>query len=490
MDKGTWKVVLKEEIPGNSNVLNGRFVLVIKNKGTNEEIYKARFVVQGHRDREKHFLVHDSPNLRQSSTRLLVAIAAIFGFRRWIHDVRQAYLQPSEKLMRKVYLNPSKEFELSEGELLELLKPLYGLSDSGDYWHRTITRHLTKDMEMNTTVGELSLFIKHVDKKLIGMTGIYVDDSLLCGNDEFLKASDKSLETFESREREMDNTLFAGVKVTTVEAGFELSQKHYTKSLRILPKGCNFSDFRALLHKLAWLTHTRPEICCAVNMAAQVTDKSFGEDGITELNRVVTHVQKHPDQPLKNMRFASESLRIKVYADSSFANNRDNSSQIGYIILLVDKFANCNILHYSSHKSRRVTRSVLGAELYAFADSFHVAYMLKHDLQSIMKRHIPLTMLTDSKSLFNVITKCSSTSEKRLMIDICALREAYASQEISDVGFIATKNNPADAFTKVTKCQALQHIVSTGSCDLPIEQWVIRKNPFDSRKYSTTEVGV
>ena len=42
LDKGTSKVVLKEYIPEDSNVHSGRFVLAIKNKGTNEEIYKAR----------------------------------------------------------------------------------------------------------------------------------------------------------------------------------------------------------------------------------------------------------------------------------------------------------------------------------------------------------------------------------------------------------------------------------------------------------------
>ena len=120
LDKGTWKLFLKEEVPGNSNVLNGRFVLATKNKGTNEEIYKLRLVAKGHRDRKKHFLEHDSPNLRQSFTRLLVAIAAICDFGIWSHDVRQSYLQSSEKRKWKVYLNPSNEFELSEGEILEL----------------------------------------------------------------------------------------------------------------------------------------------------------------------------------------------------------------------------------------------------------------------------------------------------------------------------------------------------------------------------------
>lgn len=44
--KGTFKVVLREDVLKNANVLGGHFVLVIKNVGTDEEEYnKARNVV-------------------------------------------------------------------------------------------------------------------------------------------------------------------------------------------------------------------------------------------------------------------------------------------------------------------------------------------------------------------------------------------------------------------------------------------------------------
>jgi hypothetical protein len=49
----TWKVVLKDEMQENPNIMSGRFVLTIKDSVTSEEIYKARYVVLGFRDKKR-----------------------------------------------------------------------------------------------------------------------------------------------------------------------------------------------------------------------------------------------------------------------------------------------------------------------------------------------------------------------------------------------------------------------------------------------------
>ena len=104
----------------------------------------------------------------------------------------------------------------------------------------------------------------------------------------------------------------------------------------------------------------------------------------------------------------------------------NNHSSV-FIFLLCDQSDNANALHYASYKSRRAARSVLGAETYAFTDAYDFAYCAKRDLEKIFKRSIPLAMFTDSKSLFDVNTKWSQTQERRLMIDLQAVRDAYAS---------------------------------------------------------------
>jgi Reverse transcriptase (RNA-dependent DNA polymerase) len=133
VEKGTWKACVKSELPPEANIMGGRFVLSIKDVGTPRKVNKAGYVVQGFGDRDKPYLVHQPMTARQQSTKLLEAMAAIFRFRIFTHDVQQAYLHSDDKLMRDVYISLSKEFELGSDAVLKLLKPLYGLCDSGDY---------------------------------------------------------------------------------------------------------------------------------------------------------------------------------------------------------------------------------------------------------------------------------------------------------------------------------------------------------------------
>jgi hypothetical protein len=197
-----------------------------------------------------------------------------------------------------------------------------------------------------------------------------------------------------------------------------------------------------------WLVNTRPDIACATSMASRTTFDLFKlEDGkyIKELNKIVKHV-KSVSLPLLFPRIDLDTLKLVVYTDSSFCNNDDLSSQLGYIIFLSDSTGLCKPLHYSSHKSKRVTRFVLGGEVMAFSDGIDMAVTLKHDVERMICRSIPIHAFTDSLSLFDVISRSTTTTEKRLMIDITAAKEAYKEGTIDIIGFIRTKFNPADAF--------------------------------------------
>lgn len=88
----------------------------------------------GHKEKWKELMVHTTNTLIPQEMRLLLALAALMDFDIWPSDTTKAYLQASESLGRDVYLrNPGIEFELKHEECLQLLRPLYGLCDAGDF---------------------------------------------------------------------------------------------------------------------------------------------------------------------------------------------------------------------------------------------------------------------------------------------------------------------------------------------------------------------
>lgn len=68
-------------------------------------------------------------------------------------------------------------------------------------------------------------------------------------------------------------------------------------------------------------------------------------DRINKLNRRIQWQLDNPDRGLRFKPLNLESVKLVVYTDASHANNSDLSSQIGYVIVMVNKFNNANLLH-------------------------------------------------------------------------------------------------------------------------------------------------
>jgi hypothetical protein len=87
---------------------------------------------------------------------------------------------------------------------------------------------------------------------------------------------------------------------------------------------------------------------------------------------------------------------------------------------------------------------------------------------------IPLIVCTDSYPLYECLVKLGTTNEKRLMIDIMALRQSYERREITEIRWINGNDNPADAFTKATPNRALEHFIDTNELSIRVEGSVQR----------------
>ena len=223
--------------------------------------------------------------------RSIVSFAASQGYRVLSHEVTQAYTQSNDCLSRELFLQAKPRdaelFSLSEGETLKLVKPIYGTTDAGDYWNVTVDRHAKKDLSMESMTGDSSPYAKSEHgSEAEGLMGMLVDDGLLCGNIKFQRLTEATLERFDSRPREWDNLEFYGLQIKTIPGdGFVIDQPDHAERIQLLPDDANFDEFRSSRAALAWTTHTRPDITCYANKAAQVTESFFDQRKIKYLKK-------------------------------------------------------------------------------------------------------------------------------------------------------------------------------------------------------------
>ncbi|XP_044724729.1 polyprotein [Hirsutella rhossiliensis] len=217
----------------------------------------------------------------------------------------------------------------------------------------------------------------------------------------------------------------------------------------------------------------QPEASFDVSVAAQVQTPEDKDYAI--LNK---RLQWQMDHQLRGLTYKPIDLataKLMVFTDGSFANNKDLSSQLGFVITLVNETnhkekqfeISGNIVHWSSTKCKRVTRSVLASEIYGMANGFDIGISLAMTMKIITERlNLPPIPL--------IVFKLGTTKEKRLMIDIMALRQSYEKREITDIRWINGADNPADAMTKASPNRALERFIDTNSLTIRVEGYVQR----------------
>ena len=104
------------------------------------------------------------------------------------------------------------------------------------------------------------------------------------------------------------------------------------------------------------------------------------------------------------------------------------------------------------------------------AHRFDIGALVKSTIDKVLKIDLPLILYTDSKSLYECLVKLGTTQEKRLIIDVMCLRQAYERREIAKVKWSKGDSNPADAMTKSRSTNALKRLIDTNTLQLDVEE--------------------
>ena len=486
-------------VHGGYRIFKSRMVREVKGK-TLVPYEKSRLVVQGYNDEGKREILTQSPTIQRPSQRLILALAPTLikqGMLIELRDITQAYPQAQTDLFRTILTSLPKELKTKypEGTIIRVIKPLYGIAEAGVHWFSTYQGHHCKELDMVTSTYDPCLLITNGRHEEFGMVGLQTDDTLAIGTPKFSVAEDVALQKANFRAKPKERLSeeapleFNGCTLTLHGDIILLTQKGQGAKIAVIDtKGADraqkYMEQRARGAYIASIC--QPEASFDLSAAAQIqqpADKDY-----VKLNRRLQWQAENLHRGLRYIPLDLATAKLMVFTDGSFANNQDLSSQLGYLLVLVNESnqgrqdsafdIRGNVIHWSSTKCKRVTRSVLASETYGMVSGVDIAIAILTTLKIVTERlglpSIPLVVCTDSYSLYECLVKLGTTNEKRLMIDIMALRQSYERREITEIRWISGEDNPADAFTKAIPNRALERFIDNNELSIRVEGYVQR----------------
>lgn len=479
---------------GKMRIFNSRLVREVKGKGTDKPYEKSRLVIQGYDDDGKKVILTQAPTIQRCSQRIILALAPslLKSCSIYLRDITQAYVQSVTTLNRTILAHlPSQIKHLyPNGTIMIVLKPLYGIAEAGTHWWATYNTHHREKLHMISSSYDPCLLISTKETGSFGIVGMQTDDTIILGESSFSDLENQEM-TFKAKEKQSlteDNSVsFNGCILELNGSKINLLQKEQSRNISLVDiksveSGKKYVEQRARGAYIASIC--QPEATFDLSRAAQTTQPT--QEDINALNKRLRWQQHNLKRGITYIPINLKDAKIFVFVDSSFANNRDLSSQIGFIIILGNEYPSQdnkfkilgNLIHWSSTKSKRVTRSVLAAELYGMASGVDMGFVIAGTISMAMEQlglpKIPLIICTDSFSLYECIVKLGTTKEKRLMVDIMALRQMYERRELWEVRWINSNCNPADSMTKITPNNSLEGFLNTNLLEINVEGWVKR----------------
>lgn len=327
-------------------IFNLRLVREVKGK-TTQPYEKSRLVLAGHSDQEKESILTQSPTIQRISQRLLLALGAsliaTYGMHCELRDITQAYVQSKDKLLRTLYAKPPKELEdkFPLGTILRVVRPLYSAAESGLYWFKTYHNHHKNKLKMRTSTYDPCLLITNEGQEVFGITGLQTDDTLSIVTPAFAQREQEQLEAAELRAKpktllsEHNAIEFNGSRISISQGKITLTQKGQAAHLCTINQATENAAQQYVVQRArgAYIASVcQPEAAFDLSTAAQTTTP-----GLEDFKNLNVRIQWQIDNLDRGLTFVLLKLKdskLFIFTNGSFANNKDLSSQLRFVIVL------------------------------------------------------------------------------------------------------------------------------------------------------------
>ena len=468
-------------------VLNARFAYKDKNyalRKVDPSIPckpKARLCVAGHRDPDlgRFDMAVDAPTTSRHSILLALQLGLSRGWSVSVGDIRAAFLNGVPAPRQLYFRQPRGGIpSLQPGQLVEVLKGVFGLSTSPKLWWMKLSkdvqamvievsgrRILVKQNPIDPCVFH---FYEQTSQAVVGLLLTHVDDLMLIVEPGLEATIQKEIkDKFPIDEWQSGSFEYVGCSYHCSANEIKISQKAYVEgrvdkvTAKTNADGSvsreQVEENRTSIGSLSWLAkQTRPDLQFAVSQA-QRKQSDPSTDDIKKTNKLVDIAFDHKDHgvtlkkiPEKQIAFiafhdaawANVSAEDPDIGDSNWSGDHPVASQLAHVIVVSDKRVlegeehDFSLIDWRSKSSQRVCRSSFAGETMVCCEAVEHAVYLRSLFLSFASgcmvsevcggEKAPLHCITDCKSLFDHLHRegtPKAPSEKRLAIDLAGLRQ-------------------------------------------------------------------
>jgi transposase InsO family protein len=467
LEKGTW---VKAKLPAGRTALGSRIVFNKKTDADGNVKYKARIVVKGYSQIPGYDYTDTfAPVMRFDSLRTIMALAAVNNWEMEAIDVKGAYLNAD--LDEELYMTQPEGYDDGSGDVLRLVKALYGTKQAARAWYKTLKTHLTEQGAIPLD-DDASVYVAKTDDHIV-ILAVWVDDMLIVSDSAKSLAEMKSwlrskLEITELGEPR--KLLGMEVERDRVQGTIALGQQQYIENIikRMGLEEAHSSptplDNNEQLIKDAGRpdeNHTKPEYATAIGMlmyAAICTrpDISFAVQTLSQFS--VNPTKAHWTALKRVYRYLSGTRSFKLtyggrdtdteligYTDADWASNQNDRKSISGYVYMIGGGA----ITWNSKKQPIVALSSAEAEYIAESHSGREALWLRRLISSLgFPQGEPTLIYADNQAAIKLSDSGQfHTRTKHIDTRFHFIRQLVEDRQI-EYRYISTHFNIADLFTK------------------------------------------
>jgi len=360
----------------------------------------------------------------------------------------------------------------SSGEIFEIVGNVFGMANAPLVFCNHVREIMYSIGWHSHTLDTMCFTFRSENGELLGVALFHVDDLLLTVSPLYNLSELRSAFTWGTWEQFPAPIVWSGWTIVIRDDGCVLAhQAQFTQDADVRKfsvsstRDPNLSpaertEFKSVGGSVQWLaSHARVDLAapCSLLQKGELTVKD-----LQDMNKLMIYAKEDPYVGYVFRPLDLLCLLWVCWMDSSWANADAFKSQAGCLLTLTEECAYdtptwCSIMDHKSSRSQRVVRSTLAAEASA-ADGaidrlvylvyfFHeITHGVKCTDKQAHSNLPPMMAYTDCRSLYDALQQLTpSLTEKRTIIDICAIREAVGRDLVR---WCPGDSNHADGLTK------------------------------------------